>query len=198
EVVGANVLGRWTRRLPNGSELRVQSYFDHAERDDFLFFRPDADIFDIEVQHGLSLARHDLLWGGGYRRSSDEIETGFSTTFIPESRELTWSNVFVQDRIRLSDTLEATLGLKLETNDYTGTESLPSARLAWKPAANRLVWTALSRAVRAPSRYDRDVFFPGTPPFLVIGGPNFRSEVADVVELGYRAQPLEQIGRAHV
>src|SRR5690606_13991509 len=80
-----------------------------------------------------------------------------------------------------------------DLNDYTGTESLPSARLAWKPAANRLVWTALSRAVRAPSRYDRDVFFPGTPPFFVIGGPNFESEVAEVIELGYRAQPLERL-----
>src|SRR5690606_37706787 len=38
EVSGANVLGRWTRRLPNGSELHVQSYLDHAQRDDFLFF----------------------------------------------------------------------------------------------------------------------------------------------------------------
>src|SRR5690606_32402973 len=99
EVSGANVLGRWTRRLPHGSELRVQSYFDHAERDDFLFFRPEADIFDVEVQHGLALERHDLLWGGGYRRSSDRIETGFATTFIPESRDLEWTNVFVQDRI---------------------------------------------------------------------------------------------------
>jgi iron complex outermembrane recepter protein len=193
EVSGANVLGRWTRRLSNGSELRARVYFDHAERDDSLFFHPDADIFDIEVQHGLVLERHDLLWGGGYRRSRDHIGTAFATTFIPESRELEWSNVFVQDRIRLGDRLEATLGLKFETNDYTGTESLPSARLAWKPSADRLVWTALSRAVRAPSRYDRDVFFPGTPPFFVIGGPNFQSEVSEVVELGYRAQPLERL-----
>ena len=85
--------------------------------------------------------------------------------------------------------LEATIGLKLERNDYTGTESLPSARLAWQPTDGRLIWSAMSRAVRAPSRIDRDVFFPGTPPFLVVGGPNFQSEVAKVVELGYRAQP---------
>src|SRR5690606_33766451 len=110
---------------------------------------------------GLALERHDLLWGGGYRRSSDRIETGFATTFIPESRDLEWTNVFVQDRIRLGRSLEATLGLKLETNDYTGTESLPSARLAWKPSTDRLLWAAVSRAIRAPSRYDRDVFFPG-------------------------------------
>jgi iron complex outermembrane receptor protein len=33
------------------------------------------------------------------------------------------------------------------------------------------------------------VFFPGTPPFLVVGGPNFQSEVARVLEVGYRATP---------
>jgi iron complex outermembrane recepter protein len=189
EVSGANVLGRWTRNLPNGSQLRVQSYFDHEDRDDSLFFRPRRDTFDVEVQHGLELEVHDLLWGGGYRRMSDEIGTGFITTFIPASRDLEWENVFIQDRIALGSTVETTIGLKLERNDYTGTESLPSVRLAWQPRDDRLVWAALSRAVRAPSRVDRDVFFPGAPPFLVIGGPNFQSEVADVVEAGYRAQP---------
>jgi iron complex outermembrane receptor protein len=189
EVSGANVLGRWTRSLANGSQLRVQSYFDHAERDDSLFFRPRHDTFDVEVQHGLQLEVHDLLWGGGYRRTSDEIGTGFITTFIPASRDLEWENVFIQDRIELRPNVETTIGLKLERNDYTGTEPLPSVRLAWQPGHDRLVWAAVSRAVRAPSRVDRDVYFPGTPPFLVIGGPNFQSEVANVVEAGYRAQP---------
>lgn len=193
EVSGANVLGRWTRRLDSGSELQVQSYFDHAERDDFLFFRPTADIFDIEAQHTIALDTHHLVWGGGYRHSSDEIATGFVTAFIPRSRDLGWENLFAQDQIALGDRLDLTIGLKLERNDFTGTESLPSARIAWKPAPNRLVWADVSRAVRAPSRFDRDVFFPGTPPFFVVGGPNFVSEVANVIEAGYRAEPSDTL-----
>jgi iron complex outermembrane receptor protein len=189
EVSGVNVLGRWTRTLANGSNLRVQSYFDHAERDDALFFRPRRDTFDLELQHDMVRDAHDIVWGGGYRRTGDDIGTGFITTFIPASRDLEWANVFLQDRIELHSNLEATVGLKLERNDYTGTESLPSVRLGWTPVDGRFVWAAASRAVRAPSRVDRDVFFPGTPPFLVIGGPNFQSEVADVIEVGYRAQP---------
>jgi iron complex outermembrane receptor protein len=192
EVGGHNVLGRWTRRLANSGELQVQSYFDHTERDDVLFFRPDDDIFDVEVTHSIPHGKHNLLWGGGYRRSSDEINTGFVTTFIPRSAQLEWMNLFMQDRIPFNEHVEATLGLKLENNDYTGTESLPSVRVAWKPSEQRLVWTALSRAVRAPSRFDKDVFFPGTPPFLVIGGPNFVSEVAEVIDVGYRAEPSER------
>lgn len=193
EVGGANVLGRWNRTFDGGSELQVQSYFDRAERDDFLFFRPQAEIFDVEAQHSIPLGKHSVLWGGGYRRSSDEIDTGFTTTFIPRSRELSWLNLFMQDRIRVTERVETTIGLKLETNEYTGTESLPSFRVAWKPRDSRLIWAALSRAVRAPSRFDRDVFFPGTPPFLVIGGPNFVSEEASVLDFGYRAEPTDRL-----
>jgi iron complex outermembrane receptor protein len=192
-VAGSNIVGRWTRQLDDGGELQVQSYLDHAERDDFLFFRPSGDIFDVEFQHALPHGRHDLLWGGGYRRSSDEIDTGFATSFIPRSRDLDWQNLFVQDRVELKPRLEASFGLKLETNDYTGTESLPSVRIAWRPAEQRLLWAGLSRAVRAPSRFDRDVYFPGTPPFLVVGGPNFVSEVAKVLDLGYRAAPSDRL-----
>jgi iron complex outermembrane receptor protein len=42
--------------------------------------------------------------------------------------------------------------------------------------------------VREPARLDREFFIPGTAPFLLKGGPNFKSEVSNVAELGYRAQ----------
>ncbi len=193
DVSGANVLGRWTRDLSNGDQLQVLTYLDHTERDDFLFFRPTDDLFDAELQHTLVRGAHHVVWGAGYRHSSDTIETGFATTFIPRSRDLDWENVFAQDSIAVNAKVDVTFGLKLESNDYTQTESLPSARVAWRPTSRRMVWAAVSRAVRAPARYDRDVYFPGTPPFLVVGGPNFVSEVADVVELGYRAEASDTL-----
>jgi iron complex outermembrane receptor protein len=193
EIAGANLLGRWSRELARGRELSVQAYMNHAERDDRVLFKPDEEVFDVEIHHAIPLVSHDILWGGGYRRGEDEVGAGLLSIFIPARRELEWANLFLQDRIQLGDRVELTLGLRLERNDYTGTESLPSVRLAWKPSGDRLVWGDVSRAVRAPSRYDRDVFSPGTPPFLVIGGPNFQSEVAEVVELGYRAQPTENL-----
>ncbi len=78
--------------------------------------------------------------------------------------------------------------MKLETNVYTGTEWLPNVRFAWEPANDQLIWGALSRAVRAPSRIDRDVYFPGKPPFLLVGNDTFESEIMKSVELGYRGQ----------
>jgi iron complex outermembrane receptor protein len=193
EVSGANVLARWQRALSGGSEIQVQAYVDHSERRDRLFFAPTATIADIEFQHSIPGEKHDLLWGGGYRHGRDEVDPGLATVFIPSERSLDWANLFVQDEIDLLEGLRATIGLKLERNDYTGTEYLPNVRLAWKPSHDRLVWGSLSRAVRAPARYDRDVRFPGFPPFLVIGGPNFESEVANVAELGYRARAGEAV-----
>jgi iron complex outermembrane receptor protein len=192
-VAGVNLLGHWSRQLTSGGELRVQAYATHSEREDRVLFQPDAEIFDIEIQHAIPLTSHNILWGGGYRRGEDVVEPGFFATFIPGSSELEWANLFLQDRIQVADGLDVTLGVKLESNDYTGTESLPSMRLAWKPSEERLVWAAVSRAVRAPSRLDREVFFPETPPFVVVGGPNFQSEVAKVVELGYRAQATDDL-----
>jgi iron complex outermembrane receptor protein len=109
--------------------------------------------------------------------------------FLPANVTQDWSNLFIQDEIDLSEGLRFTAGIKAASNPYTGWELLPSARLAWKPDPGRTVWTALSRAVRAPARLDRELFLPGQPPFLIAGGPDFRSEIANVLELGYRAQP---------
>jgi len=194
-VSGANLLARWTRQLRDGSEFRVQAYFDHADRDDPLFFRPRSDIFDLELQHGMTRGAHRLLWGGGYRRARDDVGAGiFFSRFIPENSQLEWVNLFIQDEYRLASNLEFTAGIKLERNDYSGWEHLPSVRLAWKPGERELAWGAVSRAVRAPSRFDRDVFFPPAgPPFALAGGPNFKSEVANVFELGYRAQPVTSL-----
>jgi iron complex outermembrane receptor protein len=109
---------------------------------------------------------------------------------------MVWGSLFAQDEITLRDNLKLTAGLKLESNNYTGVEYLPNLRLAWRPRPDRMAWASLSRSVRAPSRIDRDFFAPANPPvrggvpqYFVSGGPDFRSEVANVAELGYRAQP---------
>ena len=198
EVSGANLLARWARRYADGSDLRVQAYYDHTDREDFALFSPRADIFDFDVQHAVPLGAHKLLWGTGYRRARDKVTDGLFFGLQPASSTQDWVNLFVQDEIALAGNLELTLGIKLENNDYTGTESLPSARLAWKASPTQLWWAGLSRAVRAPSRIDREIISPpaGSPltAFLpagsiIIGGPQFVSEVAEVLELGWRAQP---------
>ncbi len=189
EVSGYNLLGRWTRRLDDGATLRLQAYVDHSERDDALLYKPEVDIADIEFQHALRWSAHKVVWGGGYRQARDDVRPGLFFGFRPPQRELRWANLFVQDEVALQPDLGLTFGVKFERNDYTGTESLPTVRLAWKPARDHMVWGALSRAVRAPARLDRDITLPPNPPFIIAGGPEFVSEVANVAELGWRGTP---------
>jgi iron complex outermembrane receptor protein len=203
EVDGLNLLGRWNERFESGSDLQVQAYFDRSNREDHAGFQGDADTYDIGFQHGIPLGMHKILWGGGYREAHDTVQGTtipvapfifFVTTFQPESQTLKWENFFLQDEYSLTQTVKLTFGIKIEKNDYTGWENLPSARIAWKPTDNQLVWSAVSRAVRAPARLDRDLFLNVAVPVLnisqpaIVGGPNFVSEVATVGELGYRAQ----------
>ena len=187
EFSGGNLLGRWTAVDADGSEMRAQAYYDHTERDDQLLYRPRTDLFDVEFQRSTRTGVHALVWGGGYRHARDDIQPGIFFGFVPESRDLNWANVFAQDSVALTKTLQFTAGVKLEHNDYTGIESLPSLRLAWKPAEEHLVWGAISRAVRAPARLDHDIRLPpsGT---LIAGGSSFESEIADIFELGYRGE----------
>ena len=191
-ISGNNLLGRWNRDLAGWGQLQIQSYFEHTERDIPGTFAERLNIFDVEFQHGLrAIGAHRLTWGGGYRHGDDRVSNGAFVAFLPANRSLRWSNVFAQDEIALEENLRLTLGAKFENNYYTGTEPLPSARLAWKPGPQRLVWGAASRAVRAPSRIDRDLFV-NAGPTQINGGSDFVSEVVKVFEVGYRDQPLPQ------
>jgi iron complex outermembrane recepter protein len=193
-ISGGNLLARWNKQLAGSDRLSVQAYLDNTARDIPGTFSERLNTFDAEAQHAFQAgAGHFVTWGGGHRRSYDDVSNTAGLAFLPATTTLKWTNGFVQDEIQLRETLRLTLGAKVETNPYTGAEFLPSARLAWKPHASELVWGAVSRAVRAPSRLDRDLFAPASPPFLLAGGPDFRSEIARVVELGYRAQPSARL-----
>lgn len=188
QISGGNLLTRWNGDLAQRGRLQVQAFFDNTERDIPGTFTERLNIFDVEFLHSLrALGAHQLTWGGGYRYGDDHVSNSAVLAFLPPDRILRWANLFAQDEFALDDRLRLTLGAKFENNDFTGTEVLPSVRLAWKVQPDRLVWGAASRAVRAPSRIDRD-FFVG-PPLQLNGGPDFASEVAKVFELGYRAQP---------
>ena len=93
----------------------------------------------------------------------------------------------------MPEKLSLILGSKFEHNDYTGFEWQPSARLAWTPDDENTVWAAVSRAVRTPSRTERDLQVSsggGPTPFLAIqGSEDFVSETVVAYELGYRVRP---------
>jgi iron complex outermembrane receptor protein len=191
-ISGSHAVGRWTRALADGATLQVQAYADHSKRDYPGTYAESRQTYDVEMQHRFGRrAGHELVWGAGYRLSRDDVINSAALAFVPAQRSMVQVNVFLQDSIALSDALELVLGVKSEHNSYTGIEWQPNARLAWKRADGSLLWTALSRAVRTPSRVDTDLYSPGKPPYTVLaGGPGFRSEHVDAAEAGYRVSPV--------
>jgi len=191
-VSGANLVGRWERRLAGDATISGQFTYDRIERTVPPTFADKADIADLQLQHAWRPSpAHALVWGAQYRYAVDNVtSTSPYVAFLPPRTHQAWGSLFAQDEITLAPDWHLTIGARAEHNDYTGSEFLPSARLAWKPATNHLVWGAVSRTVRAPSRFDRDIFVPAQAPFLLVGGPDFQSEVAKVYELGYRGQPV--------
>jgi iron complex outermembrane recepter protein len=194
-VSGGNVVGRWSHTLSENSDFKLQLYYDRTHRNIPGTFAENLDTYDVDFQHRLRVGeRHDVVWGFGYRLIEDDVGNSPGLAFLPARVSRQWFSGFVQDEIALvKERLHLTVGTKMEHNDYTGFEFQPSGRLAWKLSRRQTVWGAISRAVRTPSRIDRELFAPSSPPFLIAGGPNFDSEQLLAYELGYRIQPHKQL-----
>ena len=187
---GVNLLGRWERDWSPDEALQVQVYGDRVSRKIPTLLGVRTDTLDLDVQGRFKLgSRNAIVWGGGYRSMDNAAENSAAVAILPARFTLALSNVFIQDTLSLvPDKVDLVLGEKLEHNDFTGTESLPDARLSWKFAPGQMVWAAAARAVRTPAILDTREFVPGGPPFLLGGGPTFESEIVKTYEAGYKLQ----------
>jgi iron complex outermembrane recepter protein len=194
-VSGYHLLGSVVRQLARGPSLRLQAYYDHTRRDQPGAVQDFLDTYDVELQSEFNAGRHSMTLGAGYRYQPDDVENLTpALAFIPADRDLRHADVFAEDQVALGHRVRLNGGLRLEHNVYTGWEYLPTVRLSWRPKTSHFLWVAGSRAVRAPSRVDREFFIPAQgPPFFLAGGPVFRSEILHAVELGYRGQPLPSL-----
>ena len=189
-VSGRNVMAKWSHTLSERSSLAAHLYYDRSHRDIPGVFGEDLDTYDVDVQHRARLgAGHDVVWGLGYRLINDRVVNSASLAFLPSHVAREWFTGFVQDEIALvPNRLQVAFGSKVEHNDYTGFEIQPSGRVNWTLSPSTTLWAAVSRAVRTPSRVDRELFAPAQPPYFLAGGPGFHSEEELAYELGYRHQ----------
>jgi iron complex outermembrane receptor protein len=193
---GQNLSGTWTRKFNTASDIVLKVYFDRYFREDIPGNASDELMTaDVDFQHRLPLGRrHEILWGIGYRYVRDDFKTFTqNVAILPPKKNLDLINGFIQEQFSVSEKFKITAGTKILHNVYTGVEWQPSIRAAFQPNHRNTFWSAVSRAVRTPSRFDRDYFIPGyrVPPSVpsVSGGPDFQSENLTAYELGYRVQP---------
>jgi iron complex outermembrane recepter protein len=194
DVSGGNVLARWRRQSSEVSDLQLRAYYDYARRDD-PSFDDTLHTFDVDLQQRFSpRSRHQLIWGVAARLTSNRNRSGGIFAVDPETSEDILLSGFIQDQFAISDDVELTLGTKFEHNDFSGFEVQPSIRAAWSLTPAQTVWAAVSRAVRVPTRLERDVAISvtdpaGNPVVQLLGNPDFDVERLVAHELGYRWLP---------
>jgi iron complex outermembrane receptor protein len=196
DVSGGNLLARWRRSYDDTSDMQLRAYYDYTDRDD-PSFKDTLHTFDLDFQRRFTAwTRHDIIWGAAYRLTSNRNQPGLIWALEPQDSNDELFSGFIQDQISLADDLRVTIGTKLEHNDFSGFEVQPSVRVSWLPQDNQTLWAAVSRAVRVPTRFERDVKVDasdpaGNPVIRLVGNPDFDAEELIAYETGYRWQPLQ-------
>jgi iron complex outermembrane receptor protein len=195
---GGNLLARWRRSQGQDSDMQLRAYYDYTRRDDPSFL-DTLHTFDLDFQKRFTAyTRQEILWGAAYRLTSNRNKPGLIFALDPEDSSDQLFSGFIQDQIALTQALRLTVGTKLEHNDFSGFEVQPSIRMAWLPSRNQTLWTAISRAVRVPTRLERDISIdvsdPASNPIIrLLGSDDFEPEELIAYEAGYRWQPLEKL-----
>ena len=202
---GGNLLLRLSQEH-NDHGWTLQTYYDHTDRVTFVDFEVKRDTFDVDWRHHFNIGeRNDFMWGLGARHTRDETEDGPSIVMRPRDRSLDTFSAFAQDTITLvPDRLFAMIGSKFEHDTYTGFNVQPSARLWWTPDDRNTLWASVTRAVRIPSRSEREgmLIFGYIDSGLLAGGPlsgdiiplgisgngDLETEKLMAYEAGYRAR----------
>ncbi len=202
---GVSLVGRYQWRQPGGGLASLQAALDSNEVGLSGTLRDRWHTFDLDFQHQLAVGElQDVIWGLGYRHTTDRFDpSGTLITFTPPGRTSEVFSAFVQDEWRvLPQSLQLIGGARIEHNNFSGFAFQPNLRALWTPAPRQTVWAAVSRAVRTPSRAERDaatrlfveppmtVNNPGPLPVLTESQSNdqLRAESVLATELGYRWQ----------
>jgi iron complex outermembrane recepter protein len=200
DLSGGYLRTRWNRPVSDGREITVQAYYDRTNRRE-PNFAEDRDTFDVDASYRFALpGRHEVVAGLGYRVSEGRTTSAPTLTFVPPDQADNLFSAFVEDTFQVvPGRLRLIGGTKLERNDYSGFELQPSVRLSFSASERHGVWLALTRAVRTPTRFDRDLVLniavaPGTPAFArLLGDPRFETERSLVCEGGYRGQLSDRL-----
>ncbi|MDH3430678.1 MAG: TonB-dependent receptor plug domain-containing protein, partial [Gammaproteobacteria bacterium] len=159
DVSGVFALARWSRDFESGSDLQLRSYYSVHKRE-LVTYSEQQETFDLDVQHRIGLSEgNDLMWGLNYRKNQDHTQGSFEIRLDPANRSQHLISTFVQgDFSVFGDQARLMIGNKFEKNSYSekSVEFEPSVRLSAPLSERSIVWGAASRAVRMPSRGERD------------------------------------------
>jgi iron complex outermembrane recepter protein len=195
ELSGGYLRARWDRSFSDGRALTVQAYYDRTNRLES-HFSEKRNTVDVDAQYRFELSgRLELVAGLGYRVSDGRTTSVPTLSFVPPDQTDDLFSAFAEGTVQLvPGRLALTAGTKVERNDYSDFELQPSGRLMFNATSAHGFWIGLTRPVRTPARFDRDLVLNvtlsrGTPAFArILGDDGFETERSLVYEAGYRGQ----------
>jgi iron complex outermembrane receptor protein len=204
DFTGGSVLGRWEEPVSAQSDIFLQASYERTSRRSDVRYGGVRDTGEADAWYRHRAGdRHDLLFGGSFRYTVEDFQNSFVLTFDPARRGLYYSSAFAEDEITVvPGRLQLTLGSRFEHGTFSGLEIQPNIRAAWTADDHQVFWGSASRAVRSPSRGDRDLRYnvaaSAQPDGMVnvislFGNDGFLSEELTAYEAGYRVRPLGRI-----
>ncbi len=143
-----------------------------------------CNIADLQFQHSLpAWGAHSLVWGANYRAQLGPRHQQRGHR-LPAGARSSRPGPACSPRTksRCVPTCRLTLGARIERNDYTGNELLPTARLSWRLAPRHALWAAaLAHGARADPARRRRLHSRDARRSCCAAGQTVRAEVAQRV-----------------
>lgn len=208
--VGENayLLGRWEHMSGEGITHSVQAYVEKS-RLDILAGSERRSTFDIEYQQQRRFgAGVDLVWGGSWQHTRDELRGRAPYVTIENTRDRTEQfSLFAQGEFALvPERWTLTLGSRVDLKDDAKLAFQPNARILFTPDPAHSLWASIARAARTATRAEqapvatlpaRSTGLPEPVSHVVpvvYGNPDFGTEYVRALDLGWRANWSRTLG----
>ncbi|RPI56863.1 MAG: TonB-dependent receptor [Acidobacteria bacterium] len=184
---GGNITVNYSRQRGADASFEILGYVDREHRDVPRQSWQSRTTYNFDGQHTIRLApRYQVIWGGGARSTSSRTKPTELILFEPANRTIHQVHGFAQAEIAVRPDFSVTLGSRGERTTFSGFELQPAVRLKFTPQADSMIWGAISRAVRTPTRFDQDLRVLVGNVAVIRGDRDFRPEHLTAYETGAR------------
>lgn len=202
---GGNFVLGYTKTHSLDSSTSFQFYYNgyensHEGSTALTGFTEKINTYDFDLRHQWIWQNHDLTIGAGYRNTDGAFRPSVALPALGGASIIDISsdtyelfNLYFQDKITLvEDTFYLTPGVKVEYNNFTDSEVMPSLRMAYTPDETQTLWASVAKAVRTPSFFEHhSSVFLGSQFYQSAG--NTKAEKLISYEIGYRIRALENL-----
>jgi iron complex outermembrane receptor protein len=194
---GGYIQAQWIRTTSKGDESELQFSYDKNSIN-YPFVGADLNNLTIDYQNRRQTGeRNEVYWGLGYQQYWDSTYTNRFVSFATPSAVYRTGDIVVRDEWQIiPGRLMGSAGVRVEYNSYSRVQYQPSFRLCYTPDLKQSAWMAVSRALRTPNRFDRDIHYDNGAfdadgvqiEQEIYGSHQARAETERSVEAGYRRQ----------